>query len=119
MKPETALKLVSDYSALTRAIRDCKKELAETLSACPGPNPPRMKSQGMNDPATNHLDGWYTPETIVDHWGEEQLDYLEIGDDQREECPHCYAAHLTIQKRKALRRRLGSVKSSMTRLGVQ
>ncbi|PPA72832.1 hypothetical protein C4E15_28115 [Achromobacter spanius] len=119
MKPETALKLVSDYSALTRAIRDCKKELAETLGRCSGPNPPRMKSQGVNDPATNHLDGWYTPETIVDHWGEERLDYLDIGVEQFEECRHCYGAHIIIQKRKALRRRLGSVKAAMTKLGAQ
>ncbi|CAB3931564.1 hypothetical protein [Achromobacter insolitus] len=137
MKPETALKLVSDYSALTRAIRECKKEIGQHLDQCNGLKgfrretefipPDEFLPEGYTQPTARsngdqetHLKGWYTPETVEDHWGGEgRLDYLEIGEDESDECPHCYAAHLVIQKRKALRRSLGAVKSAMTRLGAQ
>lgn len=124
MKPETALKLVSDYSALTRAIRDCKKQIGEHLNKCPGLNGYRLEhetvgdlrvpsARSQNDQDT-HLKSFYTPERD-DHG------YLEWADieDMETECSHCYAAHLVIQKRKALRRSLGAVKSAMTRLGAQ
>ena len=34
------------------------------------------------------------------------------------ECQHCYAAHLAIQERKAMRKSLGAVKAAMTKGGA-
>ena len=137
MKPETALKLVSDYSALTRAIRECKKEIGDNLDLCNGLKgfrretemipPDEYLAEGYAQPTDRscddqeiHLTGWYKPEThCYGHESDPSLVYLKIGEEQHAECPHCYGAHMAIQKRKALRRRLGAVKAAMTKLGAQ
>ena len=129
MKAETALNLVASYSKLTRGIKDAKKRIGESLEQCKGYSgkrgdvgefgswmPPRGEEDSKGREKDVHLWTWYTPDMQGDH-GEYPV-YEELGEWSGEECPHCYAAHLAIQERKALRKSLGSVKAAMTRLGA-
>lgn len=63
-----------------------------------------------------HLYSWYKPE-IGDVDGEPGYIYQKIDDSYADKCPHCYAAHLLIQRRKAAKRELATCKGAMTRFG--
>jgi hypothetical protein len=118
MKPEKALELVTRYAVLTKAIKDAKREIGENLSNCKGVSGNRLvgdpfrhvEVDAKNREIDLHLVQWYTPERT-----EFDYEYFEISIDQQEECAHCYAAHLAVQKRKAARKSLGAVKAAMTR----
>ena len=121
MKPQTAVRLVGEYARLTCAIKTCKREIGARLTKCNGlngwrnelePNGIFASDRSRSDQDT-HLKGWYRPIDLVD-----DVVYLDIDQDQRDECEHCFAAHLLIQERKALRRQLASVKAAMTRHGA-
>lgn len=120
MKPEKALELVTRYAALTKAIKDAKREIGESLSNCKGVSGNRLVADpfrhvevdAKNREIDLHLVQWYTPER--GEWG--SVEWAEIGaEDQGQECPHCYAAHLAVQKRKEAKKQLAIVKRSMSR----
>lgn len=137
MNPSTAVDLVNRYSRLTKAIAACRKRIGEHLDLCNGLQGFRRETErspgfdggpdvgwiddsseiptprSQNDQDT-HLKGWYDGsgrETNYDGDG-----YLPI-ESQKDECPHCWAAHLVVEERKVLRRQLGAVKGAMTRIG--
>lgn len=128
MSPESALKLVQSYSTLTRAIKACKKEIGAHLDKCNGLKGFRreeelvrpghlytMPTDRAQADQETHLKGWYTPER--GEYAYSGYEYLDIGLEEEEECPHCYAAHQIIQRRKVLRRQLAGVKAAMTKGG--
>lgn len=120
MKPEKALELVTRYAVLTKEIKDAKREIGESLNNCKGVSGKRLTADpfrhvevdSKNRETDLHLVRWYTPER--GEYGSET--WLDIyAEEHGEECPHCYAAHLAVQKRKELKKQLGSVKRSMSR----
>jgi hypothetical protein len=120
MKPEKALELVNRYGVLTKVIKDAKREIGENLSNCKGISGNRLVADpfrhvevdAKNREIDLHLVQWYTP--YRDGWGSVEWEEID-ADGQGQECPHCYAAHLAVQKRKEAKKQLGSVKRSMTR----
>ena len=134
MSPAKALELVERYSRLHLAIKACKQRIGEQLEKCQGQNGWRKETEtyrfedadwtAPTERATTdetHLPLWYRPEVVeYDHGSpyeppEVRNVYREIGAKEQAECPHCYAAHLVIQERKAMRRQLSAVKGAMTR----
>lgn len=137
MKPETAVSLVTKYATISKAIAACKTRIGEHLDLCNGLKgfrremeshegydggpmvgwiePYETHSERSADDQETHLKGWYDYSDRAQGYDGE----LEpIGELEREQCPHCYAAHLVVQERKELRRQLGAVKSTMTRIGA-
>lgn len=108
MTPAKAIELVNKYATLTRSIKECKPLIGNYLDKC----------------EFNHLRGWYAKLEPADY---ETTNYdvpvmitpsgewLEVGENQRIECPICYAAHLVVQERKSMRKQLAIVKRSMSR----
>ena len=101
MTPSEAFALVHRYGAAIREIKSLTKEIAEHLGKCKGVNPD-------TDPIdrVTHLSVWYTPsndEFIGRHWN-------KITSEYEKKCPHCYAVHLAVEKRKAARKDLGIVR---------
>lgn len=130
MKPAKALELVHRYSELTWAIRACKNRIAEALDGCAGLDGKRLMRRqscetspweyvGEIDSEENekrvHLREWYRPEMVESDFGPDHSEWSSIGAYEREECPHCYAAHLAVQDRKLARKALGAIKAAMTR----
>ena len=118
MSPDKALDLVRRVSSLQWEIRAAKARIGRGLDKCQGLKGKRHEKDGWRgytqaaqDDQDTHLKHWYMPEKL-DEGGR---DYIEIGDDEREECPHCYAAHLIVQERKAVRKAFGCVKAAMTK----
>jgi hypothetical protein len=118
MKPEKALELVTRYATLTKQIKALKKAIGENMDACKGISGERglplsvVKMDNKGRDIDLHLWFWYQPE--YDDY--ENRFYEEIKPEiHGVQCPHCYAAHLAIQERKAARRSLGTVKAAMTR----
>jgi hypothetical protein len=129
MTPEAALNLVKSYSTLTRAIKACKKEIGEHLDLCNGLKGFRHEEEPISPGSSftvptkraeadqdTHLKGWYTAESGDYEYSGVQ--YLTIGQEEADECAHCYAAHQVIQRRKVLRRQLAGVKGAMTKGGA-
>jgi hypothetical protein len=122
MTPERALALVLRYSELTKAVRDDKKRIGNHLELCPGFKGKRREreefegvlllTQAAQGDQKTHLASWYEPE-IGEYGGKEYFD-IDV-EEQAEECPHCYAAHLVIQERKARRRKLAGIKGAITK----
>lgn len=130
VKPQKALALVLRYSELTWVIRAAKNRIAEALDRCAGLDGKRLERRkscerdpwqyvGEIDSEENekrtHLREWYSPELVEREWGPPGREWNAIGDSERDECAHCYAAHAAIQDRKAARKALGAVKAAMTR----
>jgi len=121
MSPERALELVGRYARLTKQIKDCKKRISDSLDLCSGISGERQNSYNRETDSKNreidmHLTQWYTP-SREGGYGEDFV-YNDIGVFEAEECPHCYAAHLAIQERKAARAQIGHVKAAMSRGGA-
>lgn len=139
MKPEKALSLVLRYGQLNRLIKELTKRIGESLNECEGVNGDRIvfidvpvfdgfritgteKVRDINGDLDEkqrdrktHLYQWYKPDYTDDgYFYGAPLIYMDIGDEQKDECPHCYAAHMAIQERKAARKELGSVKRAMS-----
>lgn len=132
MTPSTALKLVGSYSRLTREIKALSQQIGEHLDRCPGLDGKRLEmdewgtfanqrdTDSKNRDKSTHLWGWYQPETSEgDGYNfEPHLVWEHVtAEIHGAECPHCYAAHQAIQRRKAARRQLAAVKAAMTRGG--
>lgn len=135
MKPQTAVDLVGKYARLTHAIKACKGRIGAELDKCPGLKGFRLEratercdwlhimvgdsTKAAQDDQDTHLSVWYSKD--YGEWedrGVPTFVRFDIGSgDEPEECPACYAAHLIVQERKAMRRQLASVKGAMTRLG--
>lgn len=130
MSPNKALELIRRYSELTWVVRAAKHRIAEALDKCTGLDGKRLERRrsieaspwqyvGEIDSEENekrvHLREWYRPELVEREWGPPGQEWNSVGESEREECPHCYAAHVAIQDRKAARRALGAVKAAMTR----
>lgn len=129
MTPKKALELVTRYAVLTKKIKALKETIGTSLDGCTGFSgkrgvldenfccvQPRDEDHKGREKDV-HLWAWYTPEV------KEETQYTEGGLVYRAitaathgaECPHCYAAHLAIQERKAARKSLAAIKSAMTR----
>lgn len=130
MKPEKALELVTRYAVLTKQIKAFKAAIGGNLDKCKGYSGKRGDVDADGWPVANrgeedskgrekdvHLWAWYTPEVAEEtQYTDGGLVYQTIAADEHgAECPHCYAAHLAIQERKAARKSLGAVKAAMTR----
>jgi len=134
MTPDKALELVGKYSRLTRAITLCKSRIGENLDKCPGLRGKRLElfKVGAFDAgeAIGFIEAYEMPtdaamedqETHLKFWYERDMGddgRYSYGEPDADECQHCYAAHLVVQERKQLRRKLAAVKGSMTRATVQ
>lgn len=129
MQAAKALELVMRFSALTQAIKSMPTRIGDELEKCHGLKGFRhetepqefagetlhLPTERSNGDSETHLKGWYTPDVSYGCDGEGNLVYTDVGEEERAECPHCYAAHMLIQDRKTLRRQLGAVKAAMTR----
>lgn len=124
MKPYKALELVLRYAHLTKAIKLATKNIGTHLDLCNGFSGNRLKNiLSFNAPDVDidekgrdrdvHLVAWYTPKPSGDY-GRPEWEAI-TQDEHQPICPHCYAAHLAVEQRKALRQALGSVKRSMSR----
>lgn len=124
MTPDKALELVGRYSRLTKQVKDCKRRIGEHLELCKGISGKRneldergilrhSETDSKNREIDLHLTQWYTPDWQGDY-GYQPV-YDDLGEWSAEECPHCYAAHLAIQERKAARKSLGYIKAAMAR----
>lgn len=132
MNGSKATDLVQRYSHHTRQIKALGKKIFENLDLCNGPDGDRLavKDDGslVHDRDTDkkcrdmsvHLWDWYHPEVIEEtQYTDGGLVYQKItAEEHGAECPHCYAAHMAIQERKAHRRKLGTVKAAMTKGGA-
>jgi Zn finger protein HypA/HybF involved in hydrogenase expression len=124
MKPEKALELVGKYARLTKSIKATTKEIGSHLGCCKGLSGKRLDFllsfssdesvvvDSKNRELDLHLVNWYTPE--IGEYGWPSWEVI-TEDEHKNICPHCYASHLAIAKRKELRKELGSVKRSMSR----
>ncbi len=122
MTPDKALALVQRYSELHWSIQAARARIARHLDACPGIKGKRQEKDpewgGMSHDAMAdeiHLKEWYRPGLRDDGCGGAEEHWPTPGEEQRAECPHCFAAHLVVKERKAARRQLGAVKAAMTR----
>lgn len=137
MKPETALELVGRYARLTREIKACAARIGAELDKCEGLRGFRLETEhhpeqdagpllgvlaAYDEPTERaskdqdtHLKTWYEHEGYP--VGYDDWQRFTVGEDEEQECPHCYAAHLIVQERKELRRKLAGVKAAMTRHG--
>lgn len=134
MDPGKALELVGRYSRLTLAIKACKPRIGACLDKCPGLKGFRLEVEQV--PATIGFDGdvidacevpteraCAEQDTHLKDWyenpGEPEWDgayrRFVVGEEQRAECEHCYAAHLIVRERRELRKQLAAVKGAMTR----
>lgn len=117
MKPGKALELVTRYAVLTKQIKALKETIGANMDACKGISGERgplsvVKMDNKGKDVDLHLWLWYQPE----YDDCEDAFYEEIKPEiHGVQCPHCYAAHLAIQERKAARKSLGAVKAAMTR----
>lgn len=138
MKPDTAVELVGRYARLQRAINACAPRIAAEIEKCPGQKGFRLERalipadpDSVWGPTEAYED--MTPRALSDQQTHLALwydkDYGEPGEfgfwrytvgagDEETDCPHCYAAHLIVMERKALRRQLAAVKATMTRMGA-
>lgn len=127
-RPENAavaLELVGEYARLQDLIHGTRKRIGDALELCPGIRGHRKEEESfpgfdggeaftapteraMAD--VTHLSQWYTP----DNDGEGRTTW---GEPDRDECPHCFAAHEVVQQRRGAKRQLGSVKGRMRKLG--
>lgn len=130
MSPEKALTLVRRYANANRRIKALSKAISDNLDRCAGIDGKRLEledgcfvhqrdtdSKGRDK--STHLWAWYQPDVADSGYlGDPDLVWPEISADEHgAECPHCYAAHLAIQQRKAARREFGAIKAAMTREG--
>lgn len=120
MTPDKALELVGRYARLTKQIRASKSRIGDNLELCNGLLGFRHEigedgfpTQRSADDQDTHLKDWYAADMSDDGplW-------RGIGEEERAECPHCYAAHVVIRERKALRHQLAGVKAAITRGGA-
>ena len=144
IKPETAVDLVGRYARLTHAIKACKDRIGAELDKCPGLKGFRLETEhheateaswmgaaleAYDEPTERaqtdqdtHLSVWYGKdygETVdAGYMDPEWRRWPVRAELEGEACPACYAAHLIVQERKAMRRQLASVKAAMTRLGA-
>lgn len=120
MKPEKALELVQRYATLNREIKETSRKIGNQLLRCKGISGKRQVLEESIESELDskgreldvHLTNWYKPE--VSSWGRVTFNDISL-EEHGVECPHCYEAHLLIQKRKELRQSLGSVKRVMSR----
>lgn len=116
MTPEQkALKACADYARLTREIASLKTALGDYLGKCPGVRTPELGD-------STHLSVAYTPEVVESDCDYEYSPHNVFRTDAEVRaylsiCPHCLAAHESIQARKAARRSLAAVKRQIGLIG--
>ena len=128
MTPSKAYELVGRYSRLTREIKALSQQIGQQLERCPGLDGKRLEldeygchvhqrdTDNKNRDKSTYLWGWYQPEVADSGYMEPELVWEHItADEHGAACPHCYAAHMAVQRRKAARKELGWVKAAMTR----
>ena len=128
MKPEKALELVLRYGHNRRTIEALGRQIGEHLERCRGLDGKRLECDKYGLPlrqrdtdnkgrdTSSHLWHWYQPDVTADATMNPTLVWEQItANDHGAECPHCYAAHVAIQERKAARKALAAVKAAMTR----
>lgn len=106
MTPDKALSLVIRYAELNRLIKNDKVRFSDQLDLCQSPD--------------KHVFDWWklVEDEEATQYNEGESHYQKItAEEHGAECPHCYAAHLVIQERKAHRRQFAAVKGQMSRAG--
>ncbi len=125
MTPDKALELVLRYASLTAEIKQQKKCIGDHLSRCLGISgkrnvliePPSGEVNSKGRELDLHLTQWYTPDYNPEAY--DGYTWAEIGQDEADECPHCYGAHLAILARKTARKQLAAVRGAMSRARQQ
>lgn len=119
MTPDKALELVQRYASLTRQLKQTTKGIGDSLSLCRGISGKRLdpyydivETDNKGRELDLHLNRWYTPER--GEYGGVSWDDVS-AEEHGAECPHCYKAHLFIERRKEVRMELGQVKRVMSR----
>ena len=105
---QKALMLVRRWARLTRGIKASTMQIARHLEACPRQAALRAQSFNLTalaEPPDVHLKEWYGRYRR----GRPKPATLE------QECPACWAAHLEVEKRLALRRQLIALKGAMSK----
>lgn len=128
MSPEKALELVQRYADTNRKLKQLRQQIGEHLGRCNGVKGDRLNVDANGWPTYypevdeknrdkgTHLWAWYQPEIVDDGYMSPNQVWQQVGTLEAEECPHCYAAHLAIQERKAARKTFGGIKAAMSRL---
>ncbi len=122
MKPERALERVQKYATLNKELKAIKKAIPDNFEKCEGLDGSSLSrkwldadgvDQNINVSKTLHITSWYTATGCDD---DDNAIYLHRP--SLEECPHCFAAHLLVQRRKEVKHLLGVVKNTMSRWGA-
>ena len=120
MKSERAVELVKEYSFLNTKIKDLTKKISDSIVQCEGISGQRLTSNlsGETDSRGRekdlHLTSWYTCTGVSEEDGYTPV-YENYPDES--ECQHCWDAHNLIQERKLAKKRFGTVKGTITRMG--
>lgn len=123
---QKALKACGNYARLSAEIKHLTRVIGDRLSGCLGVDGhlklPDWASAGeameYRKEDETHLKQAYRGEVVDDAW-EPYLRHYSAAEltEQLSVCPHCLAAHIAIQQRKAARKSLGSAKRSITMIG--
>jgi len=119
MKPERALELVQEYAVLSKELKTIKPKLSKIFTSC---SDKQKRDNGIVYPHPSsvnfepHLFTWYQ----VEYLGPDSDDGCtpNMPFDMYAECFHCANAHGFIQRRKAIKQRLGRIKSIFSRYGM-
>lgn len=114
--PESrALAACRELVASQAEVKRLSKLIGEHIGACPLLASPI--EYGPNGPIT-HLSMAYSAEEVEDDDGWGHSTHKEWNSQYLlDDCPYCTAAHLTIQERKAARKRLGYARRAVTMIG--
>lgn len=112
---EKALQLVIGYASETKRIKELGELIGREFLRCSRSEEPYTQS---------HLKDWY--ETRIDIAREEgfvhgrridEIKGMPTIEALKTACPHCAQAQLFIDERKSHKRKLGTIKASINRLG--
>lgn len=108
---EACVKAVANYGEKLRRVKELTEQLKDALCKCPSINPDDIR-------AVTHLGSYYARATKTS--GADLGDCYERAitskEQLKEACPHCYEAHLIVQKRKVAKIKLGAAKGWVTKL---
>ena len=129
MTPERALDLVRRYADTRRKIKAATTQIGDSLEQCHGISGRRQamdaygnlvarETDAKGRDTDTHLHAWYQPEVSDNgyHMDPDLVWPAITSEKHGYECLHCYAAHLAIQERKALRKSFGAIKGAMAKV---
>lgn len=107
-KAEKALGLCVEYVRLSDWVKQLGRDIGDSLFACPA-------GAGYSKDAETHLKTYYRNVNAALHADGNSVEVKGCAEFRA--CPHCVKADALIQDRKTARRKLGAVKSQITKLG--